>query len=342
MFRNIIFDWSGTLCDDMAITIEATNFVLSHYNLPPLDRESFRNEFQLPYPDYYAWKTPHAKLEDLENYYRESFDHSTLKVTPIPHAREFLDFCRRRGIRCFILTSMDPPAFEQQVREMDMLHFFEHIHSGIRNKEHYIPTLMKQHGLLPHETAFVGDMQHDITAAHCAGITAIGVQTGYNNVQQLAHAEPHMIIPHLGALRQLMEHTPTTPQESINLHGLELMCNIGITEEERSIPQRLTANIALSLPAPFAGMQEDITRTIDYALLTYRLRELAGSKPYHLVETLAHELAMCCVQEFHAPSATIEVHKYILPEIASCSFRTTVQGWGAGSSNKDDTFSLRA
>ena len=185
---------------------------------------------------------------------------------------------------------------------------------------------MAQHGLLPHETAFIGDMQHDITAAHCAGITAVGVQTGYNNVQQLAQATPDFIIPHLGALRQLMEHTPTAPQETINLHGLELMCNIGITEEERSTPQRLTADITLTLPAPFADMREDISRTIDYAQLTYRLQDLAQSKAYHLVETLAHELADCCVQEFHAPSATIEVHKYILPEIASCSVRTTVQG----------------
>lgn len=325
MFRNIIFDWSGTLCDDMAITIEATNFVLSHYDLPPLDRESFRNEFQLPYPDYYAWKTPQAKLEELENYYRESFDNSTLKVTPIPHARDFLDFCRRRGIRCFILTSMDPPAFDQQVREMDMLHFFEHIHSGIRNKEHYIPSLMKQHGLLPHETAFIGDMQHDITAAHCAGITAIGVQTGYNNVQQLAQAEPDLIIPHLGALRRLMEHTTSAPKETIKLHRLELSCRIGITEEERSAPQRLTANITLSVACPFADMQEDISRTIDYARLTYRLIELAGSKAYNLVETLADELATCCVREFHATTATVEVHKYILPEIASCAFCTTAQ-----------------
>lgn len=325
MFRNIIFDWSGTLCDDMALTIEATNYVLQQYNLPPLNRDSFRNEFQLPYPDYYAWKTPHAKLDDLENYYRYAFAKSTLKVTPIPHARDFLDFCRRRGIRCFILTSMDPKAFDEQSKEMDMHHYFEHIHSGIHNKEHYIPSLMKQHSLLPHETAFIGDMQHDIHAAHCAGIIGIGVQTGYNNVAQLAQARPDMIVPNLASLRKLMEHTPAIPQESITLHRLELSCHIGITQEERSAPQRLTADISLALPRPFAGMQDNINHTIDYAQLTTRLQILAQSKPYHLVETLAHELAACCVHEFGSPCATVEVHKYILPDIASCAFKTTMQ-----------------
>ena len=38
MFKNLLFDWSGTLCDDLALTLEATNYVLSQYKLP--DRKS--------------------------------------------------------------------------------------------------------------------------------------------------------------------------------------------------------------------------------------------------------------------------------------------------------------
>ena len=29
MFRNILFDWSGTLCDDLSLTLQATNYVIS-------------------------------------------------------------------------------------------------------------------------------------------------------------------------------------------------------------------------------------------------------------------------------------------------------------------------
>lgn len=320
MFKNLLFDWSGTLCDDMALTIEATNYVLAQYGREPLDRKAFRAEFQLPYPDYYAWKTPEAQLEDLEAHYRYAFGKSHTKVTPIPHAMAFMRFCRERGIRCFTLTSMDPKAFEEQSKELGFFDFFEHIHSGIHNKEHYIPTLMRQHGLKPEETAFIGDMQHDMRAAHCAGVTGIGVLTGYNNAEQLAEAEPDLTVPNLSCLQRLMERNTVAPAgECIRINALELQCRIGVPEEERATPQRLTADVRITVPHTFRAMEEDITRTIDYYALSRRLQTLAAERPYVLVETLAQALADACTQEFGACTATVELHKYILPDTRSVS-----------------------
>lgn len=324
MFRNLIFDWSGTLCDDLALTIEATNYVLAQYNREPLTREAFRAEFQLPYPDYYAAKTPEAKLEDLENFYRYAFDASQLQVTEIPHARAFLEFCRQQGIRCFALTSMDPKAFDIQSRHLGLHEYFEHIHSGIHNKEHYIPKVMRLHNLKPQETAFIGDMQHDINAAHCVGITGIGVLTGYNNAEQLSHAAPDFTVPDLSYLQRLMEKCPAPTPDTICINNLEFACHIGVPDEERATPQRLTANISFVPPCPFAATQEDIARTICYYTLSQRLIEIAQAEPIRLIETLADRFATCCVEEFGATSATVEIHKYILPNTSSVAVRTTV------------------
>lgn len=326
MFRNLIFDWSGTLCDDLALTLEATNFVLAQYNRPALTRDEFRNEFQLPYPDYYARKTPEAKLVDLEKYYRQAFDHAVTQVTPIEHGREFLEFCRSRGIRCFILTSMDPRAFDEQARHLGLKDYFEHIHSGVRNKEEYIYTLLRQHELNPADTAFIGDMQHDISAAHCAGIIGIGVLTGYNNAAQLAIANPDLTVPHLGALQSLMERCAPRPSASrvadtIHINGLEFSCHIGVPAEERATPQRLVANICITPPAPFAQMGEDLSKTIDYDALSRHLMSLAQAEPTVLLETLCQRMATACVQDFGATSATVELHKFILPFTQSVSVR---------------------
>lgn len=326
MFRSILFDWSGTLCNDIELTIEATNYVLAQYGIAPLGKDAFRAEFQLPYPDYYAWKTPGAPLGELENHYRHAFGASSLRVGPIPHAKEFLSFCTSRGIRCFILSSMDSKAFEEQARELGMFDCFEGIHSGIHNKEDYIPTLMQQHKLDPASTAFIGDMQHDINAARRAGITGIGVLTGYNNAAQLAAARPDLIVPDLAALQALMRKAPLPAPDAIRLNGLELQARIGITEEERSHPQRLLADIALTPPMAFAAMGEDIAHTINYDTLAARLAAIALSRPYILLETLAHQLSECCVQEFGAVNATVELHKFILPQVRSASVRTQAQG----------------
>ena len=297
MFKNLLFDWSGTLCDDLALTLEATNYVLAQYDRPALTREQFRDEFQLPYPDYYARKTPEARLVDLEKYYRHAFDHAVTQVTIIPHAKAFLEFCRSRGIRCFILTSMDPRAFDEQARFLGLKDYFEHIHSGVRNKEEYIYTLLRQHSLNPADTAFIGDMQHDINAAHCAGIIGIGVLTGYNNAAQLSISNPDLTVPHLGALQSFME---------------------------RGEPQRLVANVSLTPAATFDSMGEELERTINYDALARHLISLAQEQPTVLLETLCHRLATACVQDFGATTATVELHKFILPFTSSVSVRCTV------------------
>ncbi len=327
MFKNLLFDWSGTLCDDLALTLEATNYVLNQYERPSLTREQFRDEFQLPYPEYYAWKTPEARLVDLEKLYRHAFDHAVTQVSIIPHAKEFLEFCRKRGIRCFILTSMDPRAFDEQARFLGLKDYFEHIHSGVRNKEEYIYNVLRQHELNPADTAFIGDMQHDINAAHSAGIIGIGVLTGYNNAAQLSVSQPDLTVPHLGALQSLMErggNAPTHTEDTIHIHGLEFTCCIGVPAEERAVPQRLLANISLIPPCGFAAMEEELERTINYDTLSRHLIALAQAEPTVLLETLCHRMATACVKDFGATTATVELHKFILPFTSSVSVRCTV------------------
>ena len=96
MFKNIIFDWSGTLVDDLALTLDASNYVFSQYGKPCMNRDEFRAEFQLPYPDYYARVLPHADLDELEDHFRYAFRVSNAPVEVLPNAREFLEFCRAR------------------------------------------------------------------------------------------------------------------------------------------------------------------------------------------------------------------------------------------------------
>ena len=320
MFRNIIFDWSGTLCDDLTLTIECTNYVLAQYGLPLLDEAGFRAEFQLPYPNYYAWKTPGISIEEIEAHYRHVLERPKSKVTVLPHAREFLEYCAAAGIRCFILSSMDSKAFAEQAEELGLSGFFEGIHTGILNKEAHIHRLMQQHELRAEDTAFIGDMQHDMHAAHCAGVWGIGVLTGYNNAAQLHEAAPDLVVPHLGKLRELMQRTaPTRPGDSICLHDLSFTCRLGVPDEERANPQPLKATITITPPAAFGQMGDDISRTIDYDALSRSLIALAQAEPTRLLEALAHKLATHCVQEWGAAAATVELHKYILPGTSSVS-----------------------
>ena len=205
MFRNLIFDWSGTLVDDLGPVIEATNAVLSHYELAPLDREGFRRSFRLPYREFYQELLPDVALEELEALFRPAFDNATTRVTPLPHSREKLEWCRRNRIRCFVLTSMDPSAFERQLDDFEMRDYFEATYAGVVDKRELIHQLLTTHDLKASETAFVGDMTHDVETARHGGISSIAVLTGYNHPELLATVRPDITVNDLEGLKSLMD-----------------------------------------------------------------------------------------------------------------------------------------
>ena len=205
MFRNLIFDWSGTLVDDLGSVIEATNRVLEKYDISPLDRESFRRRFRLPYREFYDELLPHVPIEELEAHFRTAFDAALTPVTLLPHAREKLAWCAASGIRTFVLTAMDTTAFERQIDRFGLRDFFEATYSGVLDKREVIHRMLTTHGLIPAETAFVGDMIHDVETARHGGIASIAVLTGYNHPEILATVRPDLTVADLGALRSLLE-----------------------------------------------------------------------------------------------------------------------------------------
>lgn len=205
MFKNLIFDWSGTLVDDMGPVIEATNAVLGKYGIAPYDREGFRRDFRLPYREFYAEILPGVSLEELESHFRPAFDAAISPVTVLPHAREKLEWALARGLRMFVLTSMDPTAFARQLDEFGMRHYFEETYAGVLDKRDLIHRIIETHALLKEETAFVGDMTHDVETAKHGGISSIAVLTGYHHAEVLAAVKPDITVPDLGVLVRMLE-----------------------------------------------------------------------------------------------------------------------------------------
>ncbi len=212
MFRNLIFDWSGTLVDDLPPVLEATNHVLTLYGREPLDREGFRRRFRLPYREFYEEMLPGVALEELEDHFRAAFSASTSPVTILPHAREKLEWCRAHGIRCFILSSMDAAAFQRQLADLGLADFFEATYAGVLDKRERILGILETHRLLPEESAFVGDMTHDVETARHGRLTSIAVLTGYTHPGPLAVARPDITVPDLEALRKLLERPGWRPR----------------------------------------------------------------------------------------------------------------------------------
>ena len=205
MIRNVIFDWSGTLVDDLPAVWHASNHAFERSGVEPMSLESFRSEFRLPFRGFYEERVPHVALPQLETWFHERFRQVQDTVAPLPHAEEFLRFCREKGLRTFLLSAVHPDHFEVQSRATGFGGYLDRTYLGVHDKQERIHAILEENALSPGETVFVGDMQHDVETARHGGVRSVAVLTGYNSLEQLRASRPDLIVENLAELRRLLE-----------------------------------------------------------------------------------------------------------------------------------------
>jgi phosphoglycolate phosphatase len=227
MIRNIIFDWSGTLVDDLPAVLAATNALFEQCGVEPLSLEKFRAEFSLPFKHFYDRFVPNVPLADLERSFHAHYRRAQGQVAALPHAREFLLFCRQGGLRAFVLSAVHKDYFALQAAAQGFDPFIERAYTGIWDKRLKIIEVLAENQLVAAETLFIGDMQHDVETARHGGVRSCAVLTGYNRLDQLRASEPDLIVEHLGELRQILERDGMEWKPLAEAGGGHPICTVG-------------------------------------------------------------------------------------------------------------------
>ena len=114
---------------------------------------------------------------------------------------------------------------------------------------------------------------------------------------------------------------PPKMPDQIVVQALELTTHIGVPDEERVAPQRLTLNLTLEPARDFRNLKDDITQTVDYYAVSKALQARARERPRKLIETLAEEIAAFVLKQFPVRAVELELRKYILPDTAFVAVR---------------------
>ena len=102
--------------------------------------------------------------------------------------------------------------------------------------------------------------------------------------------------------------------DEIRIEELELMARVGVPDEERAQPQRLTVSLALQPRKGFGDLGDDLKRTIDYVAVCAEVRSFVSGRRDKLIETLAHEMAEHLLRSFELTQVELELRKFVLPE----------------------------
>jgi len=205
MFDTVILDWSGTLVDDLAAVLHGTNQVFRDLGLPVLSRDEFRRTFDLPVRAFYDRHLPDVPLERIDRSFFQGFREVALRVAPFPFTLPFLEEASRLGVPLQILTTLDVPTAERLLEEFGWHRYFDEVHAGVEDKIPYLVRLVRDRGMDPARTVFVGDLPHDIAAGRRAGIRACGVLSGYATRERLEASKPDLLLEDVGRLTPLLD-----------------------------------------------------------------------------------------------------------------------------------------
>jgi dihydroneopterin aldolase len=95
----------------------------------------------------------------------------------------------------------------------------------------------------------------------------------------------------------------------IFLRGLAVETTIGFFEWERHVKQTVVIDLEFPVDCARAASSDSVQDTVDYKSIAKRCIGFVSEAKFHLVETLAHKLAMTLIEEFGIAWIRMSINK---------------------------------
>lgn len=206
----LIWDWNGTLLDDVDAGVNALNRMLAARGLPSITRTFYRAHFGFPVRPFYTLigMDPDAEWDRICVEF-----HANLHAEPQhirPDARAALAYARAHGMRQTILSALRQDLLLRDTAAADVQGFFEAIYGvdnldGATKLSRGRDLLAKLSSSPPSTLFFIGDTLHDAEVATALGATPILVEGGHQDAPRLRAADCRVVPTLLDAVKAVYD-----------------------------------------------------------------------------------------------------------------------------------------
>jgi 7,8-dihydroneopterin aldolase/epimerase/oxygenase len=111
--------------------------------------------------------------------------------------------------------------------------------------------------------------------------------------------------------------------DKIHIEQLDVFTRIGVPEEERANPQKLTVSISLWPYQQPGDLADHIERAVNYSAVAEETKNFVRDQSVNLIETLADRLASHLLKSFPIQKVTIDLRKFALQDAKYVSVTVT-------------------
>ena len=181
----ILWDWNGTLLDDVQLCEDVLNRLLARFGYPQrYDREQYRAIFGFPVQDYYAsagFDFARDSFDELARSFMEDYIPASAACPLLEGAREALDAFRAAGLRQVILSASHVGTLRAQAEQRGVAGYFDEL-LGLgdiyaKSKAELGLAYLARAGFDPRRAVVIGDTTHDYEVACALGVRCV-LQSG--------------------------------------------------------------------------------------------------------------------------------------------------------------------
>jgi len=191
-YQHVIWDWNGTLLNDVWLCVEVINKLLTARGKDSISHDQYLALFDFPVKGYYENVGFDFSSESFDAVCTEFCDEYEMRMSECELHREALNvlqLCKATGIPQSILSTTEQGRLNRMVRAFGISDFFERI-SGQTN-HHAIgkadkgKELLASLGLREDRVVLVGDTTHDAQVASGLGIQCVLTSIGHHPADKL-------------------------------------------------------------------------------------------------------------------------------------------------------------
>lgn len=208
--KYLIWDWNGTLFNDVHLGVSIINNLLENNSLPPLTYDKYRNIFTFPVFEYYqkaGFDFNKISFEILGKMFIEQYEKRKFEMDLFEGARDILQLAKNNGIKQSILSAYKLDTLLEVLQHYNILQFFENV-SGLNDiyagsKEKLGLELRKKIKLNKEEILLVGDTLHDADVAKAMDVECILISNGHQSQEKLK-ANGNIVLSDISELKNII------------------------------------------------------------------------------------------------------------------------------------------
>jgi len=192
-FKQVIWDWNGTLLDDAQACAAAINMMLERRSLPGVTLRQYREIFDFPVRNYYlklGFDFSKDQWDDVAVEYHKAYAITSASSPLRKGTRAALDALKAGGIGISVLSACEMRLLKRTLDERGISGYFDHIYGlddlYAHSKLALGHAMLKNTGYSPSQTLMVGDTTHDFDVATAMGISCILMSGGHQAESKLA------------------------------------------------------------------------------------------------------------------------------------------------------------